>query len=167
MKIEVDLNDILSEEFGPPETLAESIKRQIVQELKNEIQSNIKNTLSDQISKLLDETAKVEVAKVMPGFIAGLLDYEYTPTDRYGSRSKATTFRAEVLKKITEEMEYKPEKDSYYREARENAFTKAVRSIIEAQTKLFQESFNQTVTKEFTATTVKLVTDELRKKFSI
>lgn len=166
MKIEIDLNNILADEYGPAESLAQSIHRQVVESVKSEIDKGIKKQIDEELSKYIGTTIKTEVDKLMPGFVAQLMDTEYMKVGRYGDRDTKTTFRNEMLKTIVENMEYKPEKDPYYSN-RENAFTKAVKSIITVETEKFQKEFNSIVTKEFTASTVKMVTEELRKKFAI
>ena len=166
MKIEIDLKDILTEEYGPPESLAESIHRQIVEQLKLEIKSDLKDKINQQIDKIVTEMVKDEADKQMPAFLTNLFDTEYTPTDRYGDRKKPTTFRSEMLKTIQENMVWKPESDYHYRD-RENAFTKMTRSVVDAELKRFQNEFDSLVTSEFTKQTIIIVTKALQSKFGL
>lgn len=165
MKLQIDLNDILGDEFGA-ETLAESVQRQVIEQTKKEIGSGIKKQIDAELAKFINELIKTEVQKLMPGFIAELMDAEYERRSRYGERDGVTTFRKEMIKTINEEMIYKPEKDRYHKD-HENAFTRAIGSVVEAHTQKFQAEFNKVVDSEFTKTTVNFVTEELRKKFGI
>lgn len=164
MKIQIDLNDILTDEYGPTENLAQSIHRQVVDEIKNEIGKGINKQIKDDLSIIINDLITSEVTKLMPAFITELMDAEYERRGRYGEKEGVTSFRKEMIKTINEQMVYKPEKDRYYSD-RENVFTKAIKSIIQEETNKFQAEFNSVVNKEFTSNTVALVTTELKKKF--
>ena len=163
MKIEIDLNQILGDEYGSTESLAESVRRQVVDQIKKEISGGIKKQIDDEISKAMHELILTEVTNLMPSFIPDLLNAEYETVGRYGERGTKTTFRNEMIKTIQSEMVYKPSKDRYY--DKENEFTKAVRSILDAEIEKFKKEFNSVVSKEFTKETIEIVTSELRKKF--
>ena len=166
MKIEIDLNEILTDEFGPSENLAESIRRQVVESVKADINKKVKAQIENELSVHLQNSIKNEIDTLMPKLVPEILDAKYVIRDKYGSKGPETTFRDEMIKEIHNQLIYKPENDSYYRD-RENTFTKAIRSIVGAETEKFKKEFDSIVTKEFTAATTKLVTDELRKKFAI
>ena len=161
MKVEIDLNEILGDEFGSAETLSQSIKRQVINQIKSEMDKGIKKQIDSEISIIITELIKVEIDTLMPTFINELMDTEYIKVSKWGEREGRTTFRTEMIKTITSNMIY--ERKSYTSE--QNAFTNAVQSILESEIKKFKEEFNSIVNKEFTASTVKLVTDELKKKF--
>jgi hypothetical protein len=163
MKIEIDLNDILGSEFGDAESLAQSVKRQVIEQIKSELDKGIKKQIDSEISKMITDLIKVEIEKLMPVFVTEIMNVEYEKTTSWGEKQGKTTFRNEMIKAITGEMKY--ERKNYTSD--QNAFTNAVQSVLESETKKFQSEFNSVVTKQFTADTVKIVTDELRKKFGI
>lgn len=166
MKIEIDLNDILQEEYGASENVAESIHRQIVAHFTSKIEQGIGKKIDAEISSLIKKKLEEAVEGIMPSFIDEILDAKYTPVDRFGDRSTPTTFRGELIKTIQNEMVYKPCGDSYHRD-RENYFTKSVRAILEEQTKAFQKDFNAIVNTEFSKSVLEQAVNQLKAKLKL
>lgn len=163
MKIEIDLKDILGDEFGNAESLAESIQRQVVEQLKTEMSKGITKQINEEISHIMQKRLAVEIDLIMPKFIREVMDAEYEPVSSYGQRSEKTSFRKEMIKTITSQMVYK---NTNY-DSDKNAFTKSVDSVMREQLQKFQTDYNKHVDTEFTKQTVEIVTKSLREKFKI
>ena len=58
MKIEIDLKDILGDEYGDVESLSESIERQVVDKLSKTVSDGILKKVDESVSALLNK--KVE-----------------------------------------------------------------------------------------------------------
>ena len=83
MKIEIDLKEILTDEFGNSENLASTIKSEIVSSLSNTLSKGIEKRINDEVSKLLDEEIKRVVSCQMPSLLSELIDKEYGDTYGY------------------------------------------------------------------------------------
>src|SRR5271167_1007716 len=103
MKLEIDLNDILGDENGA-ESLQESIRRQVIDGMTAAVKKSVGNEIESAISKTITAEIQTFIKAEMPGLMADLLVVEYTPVGRYGEKSTPTTFRAELVKSITENM---------------------------------------------------------------
>lgn len=166
MKIEIDLKDILHDEHGDPtETLAESIRRQVVEHVASEAKKTTDRQIKEEVSRVLSESLQQAVREQMPGIVATLMDQTYTPVDRYGQRAQPTTFRAELLRKIQEEMKY--EKPRNVHNSDRNAFTKAVDDTVEQHMAEFRKEFHKQVDARFVAETMAHAAEQLRKRLGI
>lgn len=164
MKIEIDLNEILGDEFGPSETLAESIKRQVVEKLTNDLSKGISKKIDQEVSKAIDEQIKKSLDEIRPSLISEILDAEYVSVDRYGDRSKEpTTFRKQLIKAVNENMVYK--KGNYHNDS--NPFTKAVDAVLEQQAKEFKTQFDLIITKDYVIETKAHAVKVLKEKLGI
>lgn len=162
MKIEIDLNDILGDEFGS-ETLQESIKRQIVDHLINVSKAAVKDRINSEVAKAIDEEIKMAIKDQMPKIINDLINMEYYPTDKWGNRADPITFRNQLLKVLCAEMVYKTQRY----ESDRNEFTKAVDSIIQDAMKEFKELFKTNVDDIFFKEAVLYATENLKTKLGI
>ena len=163
MKIEIDLNDILTDEYSDSETLGESIKRQIVENLQGRIEKGIKQTIDLEISKFINEQIKEHTTTMMPSIINDLIDMEYTRVGRYGEKEGKTTFRNELLKTIQEQMVYK--RCSYSSD--ENHYTRAVNDIIKQQVDSFKIEFSKTLDETTVKDTMSYALSKLNERFNI
>lgn len=164
MKIEIDLNQILGDEYGQAETLAESVRRQVVDQITGIIQKGVTHKVNDEVAKQISEQVSTEISKRMPELLDDILNVEYTPVDRYGSRTKgSTTFRNELIKTIHEQMVYK--KTSYASDR--NAFTVAVDSIIEEQMRVIAKEYKTQVDEALGKKAFELAIDTLRTKLGL
>lgn len=164
MKIEIDLNDILRDHDGvPEESLNEAIRRQVVENLTKRMQDGIGRRLDEEISRRISEVVQSEVASRAPAFVETLFDAPYRPVDRFGHPGHPTTFRAELLKSIHEQMTYKPET---YND-RKNAFTKAVDDTVRAKLAEFQKEWTRRVDSQFVNTALQHATEQLRKRMGV
>jgi hypothetical protein len=145
MKIEVDLNDILRDEYGDGETLAESIRRQIVDKLSGDLHKRLHDRLDGELGRIMSAQINSVMAEKMPTLIDDIMNATYTPVSTYGQRGEPTTFRAEVIKAIAANMKYEPKQWS----SDENAFTRAVKSIVEKQTEAVKVEITKHVDAKF------------------
>ncbi|GAJ29827.1 hypothetical protein [Acidomonas methanolica] len=162
MKIEIDLNDILGDEYGA-ETLQESVKRQVIEHLSSSVEKDIKKRISEETNRILQEELQSAVKEKMPALIDDLLTAEYVPTDRYGRTEKATTLCSELIRVVSENMVYK--KGSYRSE--NNAFTNAVDAVIEAQVDGFKKEFVAKVDASFKAEALRVATQSILAKLGV
>lgn len=161
MKIEIDLQNILYDEAGgTEETLAECIRRQVVEHIAAFARKGVEKQISEQVAKVLDEELRKAVTVQMPSLVADLLDHPYTPISQFGGKGPTTTFRAELLKSITAQMVYKP---SAY-ESDRTAFTKAVDSVVGAHLNNFKLAFIKEVDAKFLAESMAYATERLRER---
>ena len=162
MKIEIDLNNILGNEYGV-ETLEESVRRQVVDKLAHEIKSGIGKKIDSEISALIGSEIKVAIKDKMPDLVDYILTNPYSPIDAYGSRGKETTFRDQLIKSINENMVYKKER---YGDG-ESVFTKAVDSVISEHVRLFEKNFKDLITKDVEKQTLDFALSKMKEKFKI
>jgi hypothetical protein len=162
MKIEIDLNDILGDEEGV-ETLADSVRRQVIDKLTKTIKDGIQNQLDREVSRVIREGMEEAVKTQMPALIDDLMNATYKPVDTWGSRSEPTTFRAELIKAIHAQMTYK--KEEY--ESRRNAFTTAVDSVIATKVAQFKAGFDSTVDAKFVAEAMAYATEKLAQRLNV
>lgn len=160
MKLEIDLNEILQDEFGPVENLAESIKRQVVDKLTNELSKGITKKIDSEVSKAIDEQIKKALDEIRPNLINQILDAEYISVTSYGERGKPTTFRTQLIKAVNENMVYKA--SSYSSD--KNAFTSAVDTILRSQVDEFKKQFDAIINKEYVEQTKAFAVETLKKK---
>lgn len=164
MKIEIDLNDIFGgDEEGRGETMQESIQRQVIEAVTRDVKAALKKRIDEETSRAINDALQAAVKDQMPALVDDLMNAEFQPVDRYGSRSAATTFRAELIKAIHENMVYK--KTQYNSDA--SAFTKAVDAVISANVNKFQQEFNREVDAQFVAQAMAFATEKLRERLNL
>lgn len=161
-KIEIDLDDILGDEYGS-ETLQDSIKRQVVDKLSEEIKNGVGKKIDSQISTVINDEIRKAVEIQMPTLIDDLINKEYTPVNQWGSQGKTTTFREALLESITNNMVYKNTTYS----SDQNAFTRSVNSVIEEKVKEFKKEFDMTVDKKYVEEVTTYAIQTLKKKLNI
>lgn len=162
MKIQIDLNDILGDENGA-ETLQESVRRQVIDAVVRTTKAGVDATIKAQVSATIKETLDAALVEKMPSILEDVLSNEYVPVSRYGQRSDPTTFRAELIKAINEQMAYKAQRY----DSDKNAFTKAVDSLVESELAAFKKDFNSQVTAKFVADAMAYATTEMAKRLGV
>jgi len=146
MKIEVNLNDIFCDEDGEPsESLQESIERQVVSHLSRKMEAGIGKQIDSEVSRIISTKLQEVADEMLPRLAEDMINAEYRPVDRYGDKSKTTTFRQELVKVVSEDLIYK--KKQYNSD--KNVFTSAVDAVIEENLKAFQADFNALVSDKF------------------
>jgi hypothetical protein len=97
----------------------------------------------------------------MPELLDDILNFSYTPVSSYGQKGEPTTFKEQLIKSVATNMVYAPKQ---YK-SEENAFTTAVRSVIEAQTTAVREALvkevNENFKKDALQYAVKLLSEKL------
>lgn len=163
MKIEIDLNDILGDEYGS-ETLQESVRRQVIDNLTNVIKNGVGKKVEYEVAELINSEVRSAVAEKMPSLVDEILTTEYVTVDRYGNRSKdSTTVRKEIVSSVTEQMVYN--KGNYSSD--KNAFTRAVDEAVEAHVKEFKTQFNKLVDETFCAEAMNYAQKKLAERLGI
>lgn len=166
MKIEIDLNDIMSDPEYGAETLNESIRRQVIDNVTRTIKDGIGKHIDTEVARIIDEQIVVGLKDKLPGLVDDILTAEYTPVDRYGSPKKETTnLRAEIVKTVTEQMVYAP-KDRY-NSSDKNAFTSAVDGLISKHVDQFKSSFDKTVDQKFVQEAMDYATKKLAERLKV
>lgn len=164
MKIEIDLKDILQDEFGSMESLGESIQRQVVSALKSKLQEGIKKQIDREVSQVIREQLELTIKTQMPAIINDLLHTEYVKVDRYGSCSNTpTTFRKELVSSITGELKY--QKKTY--KSDQNVFTNAVNAVVEEKVNEFKREYNRLVDELFCKECFDYAVSKLKKSLNI
>lgn len=164
MKVEIDLQDILADEYGQSETLAESIHRQVVDRITETINKGVRSRVDEAVDRLLNAAIKDAVIPRMDELLAEILDAEFVPVDRYGTKGKKTTFREQLVETIRNEC--KIERDSYNRKP-ENAFTKAVDSCVADLAKKLESQFKEQVDADFSTRAVAMAKETFAKCLGI
>ena len=162
MKIEIDLDNILGDESGV-ETLQESIRRQVIESITQNVKKGIKIRIDEAVGNTIQTELNSYLKEALPVLFAQIMDAEYTPVSTYGAKGDPTTLRATLLKSITDNMVYR--KGNYSSD--NNAFTKAVDSVMEEQLKAFKADFNKTVDATFTAAAFAHAREAIQKKLNI
>lgn len=164
MKIEIDLNNIFRDEDGnPDESLEESIRRQVIEKMTGDLRKRLFQRMDEELSSIMRTQINAVMTDQMPSLIDDIMNVTYTPVDRYGSRSEPTTFRAEIIKAIGANMKYEPR--NYSNE--ENAFTKAVKSIVEAKTRAVQEEITKQVDVKFKEDAITFAVKKLSERLGL
>jgi hypothetical protein len=162
MQITIDLSDIFCSEDDPCD-LQEAIKQEVVRHITATLTKGLHLQVAEEVTRIMDEQIASAVSEQMPGIIDDIINAEYTQVDRYGSRGRTTTFRAELIKKVQEEMHYRPE--TY--ETKENTFTRSVRGIVKEQLATFKTEFDKKVDAAFIAEVHKYAIGALAHKLGI
>lgn len=144
MKIEIDLNDILGDEYGS-ETLQESVRRQVIENLTKVVTAGIQKKIDTETSRIMNETLQGALQEKMPALLDDIMNTEYTPISSYGERGEKTSFRQMLIKSVAAECTYKPARFS----SDENRFTQGIRSIIETQMEAFKKEFASKIDEQF------------------
>lgn len=162
MKIEIDLNEILGDEYGT-ETLQESVRRQVVEKLIATTKEGISKKIDHEIATLIEDQIKGVVVTQMPAIVDDLMNMKYTPVNRYGQVSDETTFRDEMLKSIVAQMDYKP---SRY-DSEKNVFTRAVDDVVRKHVDTFQSAFNKQIDAQFISEAMAFATKKLSERLGV
>jgi 5'-deoxynucleotidase YfbR-like HD superfamily hydrolase len=163
MKIEIDLKDILGDEYGNTESIAESIYRQVVENIQETLAGGIAKKINEEVSAVIAEKVKEAADKEIPSLMAELVDQEYRIVERYGSTGRTTTMRKELLSTLTEQMQYK--KSAY--DSDKNYFTRNIDNIVCEQMQEFKKQFNSIVNETFTKEAFKYAMIEMQKKLGM
>lgn len=146
MKFEVDLSEVLRDEYGNGESLQESVRRQVVEKLTAQVSEGISAQIKAEVARVLSEELQAAVKEKMPSLLNELMDAEYNIVNNWGEVTKEkTTFRKELVKAITGQMVYKKQSSSYDN----NNFTKAIDAVIAENVRAMQKDFDAKVIELF------------------
>jgi uncharacterized phage protein gp47/JayE len=162
MKFEIDLSDVMGEEFEGAST-QEVIKQMVVDKLVDFSKKALQQKIDVEVAKCIDEEIKIAIKNQMPSIIQDVTNCEYTPVDNWGQKKTPTTFRKQLLESISKEMEYK--RQNY--DSDKNVFTRTVDSVIKECVENFGKKFNKEVEERFFTEAVKSATDNIRRKLGI
>lgn len=165
MKIEINLNDVLGDEYGSKETISESIRRQIVENLSKGIRDRINLQIKEETNRILNEEMQVALKEKMPALLDDVMNAPYTVVDRYGAKGETTTFRDQLVKAVSTECTFKPVKNGFASD--ENAFTRGVKAIIETQMAAFKKEWDEKITAQFRQDCITYAVSELSKKLGL
>lgn len=140
MKVEIDLNEILGDEYGA-ETLQESIRRQVIDNVSAVVKTGIAKKVEEEVSSLINDEVRKSVADKLPSIVDDLLSTKYTPLDSYGRAGKETDMRTALIDELTKQLVYKPTNSSYDR----NYFTKSVDEVVASSINEFKASYQKTI----------------------
>ncbi len=142
MKIEVDLSELLFDEDYGPETLNDSVRRQVVESIKREYTEKVKKQVDKEVTEEINKIIVSQVAEMAPQIIKDILDCEYHVVNTWGERQKETTsFRNELIKELKSQMVYK--KDRYNSD--KNLFTESIDKVICENLKVFEKEYTKNV----------------------
>ncbi len=163
MKIEIDLNDILGDEYES-ETLSDSIKRQVVENIEKTLKKSVIDKINHDVSVKIEEAIDVAIVQKMDAIVDNVLTAVYQPVDRWGNKNgNETTFREALVKSINENMVYK--KTNY--DSDKNAFTKMIDSVISEQMKIISDDYKKTVNESIGKEAFNLAITTLKSKLGI
>jgi hypothetical protein len=158
MKIEVDLNDIFSEETAEC-SIEEAIRMAIIDRLTARASKRIDQKMSEEINRLVP----LKVNEVLNSIIPTILDYEFTETSSYGEKKETMTVRDRICKDMATAMKWK---DGSYDSDR-SAYTKVVRNVIEKRLTEFAKEFHKDIDSKFLSACIGYAQAELQKKLGI
>jgi hypothetical protein len=166
MKIEVDLNQLLcerDEEGNIVESAEDALLRYITEKLSGDLRKRLFQRMDEELSEFMRSQLQEVMKEKMPGLIDDIMNATYTPVTRYGEKKEPTTFRQELIKAITENMKYEPKSYSHD----ENAFTKAVRSILDAKTAAIQKAILEQVDTKFKEDAISFAVTKLSERLGL
>lgn len=164
MKIEIDLNDVFRDEDGnPDESLEESVRRQVLERLSGDLRKRLFSRLDEELSAVMNKQLSEAMTEKMPALIDDIMNVTYTPVSTYGQRGEPTTFRNEIVKSIGANMKYEPKNFS----SDENAFTKAVKSVVEAKTGEIKKELLAQIDTRFRQDAMAFAVTELSKRLGL
>jgi hypothetical protein len=164
MKIEIDLDDIFRDEDGnPEESLQDSIRRQVIDKLSGDLRKKMFARIDTEISSIMRDQIDAVMKEKMPELIDDIMNATYVPVSSYGQKSEPTTFRTELINAVSAQMTYEPQDYS----TRENAFTKAVKSIVEAKTKEVRDHITKEIDVKFKEDAIKFAVQRLSERLGL
>lgn len=164
MKIEIDLENIFRDEDGNPEEgLEESIRRQVVSRLSEDYRKRLFDRFDIELGKIMSAQIETVMAERMPRFVDEILDAEYVPVSSYGQRGTPTNFRKEIVESIAKNLKYEPKNYS----SDENAFTRAVKSVVDAKTKTIKDELTAQIDTKFKQDAIAFAVQQLSDRLGL
>jgi hypothetical protein len=164
MKVEIDLKDILFDEDYGPESLNESIRRQVIDSVKREIKDGVRLRINEEINKVISEEVLSQVKLIAPDLCKNILDLEFQPVTSYGSHDgKPTTLRNRFIEDLKKQFIYR--KAQY--DSEKNEFTRSVDSVVSSMMSDFKSSYNKEIDASFTQEALNYATIKMKERLGI
>jgi len=164
MKIEIDLDDVFRDEDGNhEESLQESVRRQIVSRLTDDYRKRLFSRFDQELSEIMQKQMAEVMQTRMPDLIDDIMNATYTPVSTYGQRGEPTTFREQIIKSIAANMKYEPKNYA----SDENAFTRAVKSVVDAKTGEIKKELTDQIDTKFRHDAMAFAVTELSKRLGL
>lgn len=160
MKIDLDLSEIFSE---GGEDVNDSIKDMIVNTVTQKIYLKIEKEINAKVNTILEKGIKEKLDAVLAELIPSLMDYEFQETERYGAAKEKTSVKNRILKALQDSCTFEDKRYS----SDCNAFTQAMKAIIEKQMKIYTPMFDKEINAEFTKEAMEYAQTKLKGKFGI
>jgi hypothetical protein len=166
MEITVNLDEIFTdEEVGSGETTQSLIRRMVVADLASGYRQGLKEQVKEEVLNIVRAEIQQIVQEKGASIVEDLMNAEFTPVDRYGKSASPTTFKSELTNAIVSECTFKPRTSSSYGD--ENAFTKAIKSLIKEQLDAFKSEFSATVDTSFRRDAMAFAVEKLRERLGL
>jgi hypothetical protein len=164
--IQIDLKDIMADEYGDDESLAQSIHRQVVDQIAARLAATARKSVDDEISKAVREALRAAMADQIPALVKGVLEDGYRPVDRLGNPGEPLVLRDEIIKIAQDELTYRAP-DHYNGGQKQNLLTTAVLKIAGEQLREFQQTFTTQVTAKFMDDAMTYARAEMAKRLGV
>ena len=155
MQITVNTKDILGDET--------TIRDEVIEQVVAALTLSMRQDAVERLDKLLNEQLSKVVAEQVAATVNMHLDTEFADMDAYGRPGKTCTVRARIADFIQQQCTFKRENYSN----NENAFTKAVREVVEKEVAKFKAEFNALVTRQVVEQSAEMATQRLRDALGI
>ena len=164
MKVEINLSDVLyDDETGSEETLAECVRRQVVNQLADRFYAKIEKEVMLAVHSQIDQRVTAVVNAKVQEATELALDTEYTPVDSYGRKAEPTTIRKTFVAALQGVMKFERRNSSYD----QSAFTNAVMAAVETHLKEFRSQYTKLVDAEFASAVLEEAQKKLQQRLGI
>lgn len=162
MKIDIDLDEI----FDEGGNVDDSIKERIIQTITGRIYTKIERDVTRTVDELVKVGVKAKIDSCLAEIVTNLMDYEFQEVGPYGDlKGEKTTVKNKILKALQNECVYKEARSGYSSDR--NAFTVAMRNIIDEQMKAYKPLFDKEINALFVKEAMEYAQTKLREKLGI
>lgn len=162
MKIDLSLDEIFDEEGG----VEDSIKDRIIQTVTQRIYTKIERDISRQLDEILKKGIEERLDAYLSDLIPSLMAYEFQETGYYGDEKEPkTTVKNKILRVLQQECIYKEARGGYSSD--QNAFTNAMKNIVEAQMKLYKPAFDKEINALFIKESMEYAQKKIQERLGI
>jgi hypothetical protein len=163
MKIEIDLDELLSDPSGM--SVKETIQTMIRNRLEEDLQETVLNEIKYRISELFDERFVQAIHLRLPALVEEVINTPFVPTDSYGERETAVTFRNQIIRTLHGELTL--QKGHSNRMSRSNLMTEAVNELVKDELKRFSKEYTSLVNEMFTREAMDLAAKKLAERLKV
>lgn len=155
MKIEIDLNDILGDEYGNAENIADSVVRQLADYFKKAIEQRVNQQITELATKF--------VRDAIPHHVEDVLDKRYTPVDKYGKQLPETSLREQIHATAVAGFVYDANRSSYDK----NRYSQAIDEAVKEKLSEFKSQYNKQVDSSFVTEAMAYATAKLKERLKV